>query len=321
MKHWKDLPDTIDNLVRRIEYIGKPIIYTVAITVLGITYTIENYYRLDHHYNLVAQRSITEINGKKQVPLILSTVVFLVTTGTNNYTVPADWSDTNTVAVVGGGGQGGATRASGAKCSGGGGGAYAASTLTGISPGTLVSYSVGTASNDTWFLTSGTLLAQGGSNGNSSLGTAAQGGSASASIGTTKFSGGNSGAATGSGSATGGGGAAGQHGAGKNSLNATTVNSSTSGGAGDNGSGGSSGANGTNFDASHGSGGGGNGVEASSGNLTGGDGGLYGAGGGACAVNSAFGGSASSGQGAQGIIWIVYTPAIVGATRNFGFII
>src|SRR5437870_1075520 len=62
-----------------------------------------------------------------------ATVIFLATTGTNNWTVPGDWnSSNNTIEVIGGGGGGGG-------CSngrgGGGGGAYSKSSSLFLTPG------------------------------------------------------------------------------------------------------------------------------------------------------------------------------------------
>lgn len=48
-------------------------------------------------------------------------VIFL-TSGTTSWTIPADWTSTNSIEVIGGGG--GGRTAAGAAAGGGGGGAY-----------------------------------------------------------------------------------------------------------------------------------------------------------------------------------------------------
>lgn len=268
---------------------------------------------------------------KSKIPVEQSVTVFLTATGSNTYTIPDDWSDTNTIACVGGGGDGGSRRASGARATGGGGGGYSASTITGYTPGASISYSVGAAGGDTWFQSTGTLLAKGGSSGNSgtsgSTTSGGTGGQAASGIGTTKFSGGDGGSVTANVSAaTGGGGAAGQHGDGANGTSTSSVNTDTAGGKGDSTSGGNggtagggNGTDGTNFDASHGSGGGGGGNQGSSGAINGGDGGLYGAGGGGAACSNSISGSATAGAGRQGLIWITYT-AVVAQPFSRGFV-
>jgi hypothetical protein len=96
---------------------------------------------------------------------MVDTVVFLTSTGANTWTVPSDWSDTNTIEVIGGGG-GGARSAAGNGGGGGGGGGYSKTTnLAGLTPGGSVDYFVGaagagatadntngTAGGDTWFV-------------------------------------------------------------------------------------------------------------------------------------------------------------------------
>jgi hypothetical protein len=199
------------------------------------------------------------------------TQVFIVS-GTS-FTLPSDWTATNTIECIGAG-------SNGVNSHGGNGGDYAKIANLADAAGTVESCQVGAVSGsstgDSWFKSTSTVLAKGAF-------------SASTSVGTTTFAGGVGNALGG------GGGAAGPNGAGA----AGTGN----GGTGDNGHGGAGGAagaaggNGAEFDASHGSGGGGgasvgDGLEP---------GGLYGAGGGGTlATNSA---------GTQGLIVINYTPA------------
>lgn len=155
----------------------------------------------------------------------LSKRVFL-TSGTS-WTVPADWSDVNTIDTIGGGGTGGTN-------SGGGGGAYAKIVDLDLTAGNSVSYQIGTAGSDTVFNSSATtcagsptpsVCADGGVIGVSS--TDGTGGTTANSIGTTEYAGGNGGGGS-------GGGAAGPRGAGT----AGTIDDAGTGGAGFGGSGG-----------------------------------------------------------------------------------
>lgn len=279
----------------------------------------------------------------------IAVVTFLVSpTGSNQtFNIPSSWNNLNNkVECIGGGASGGAQ--SGPTfdncATGGGGGAYAAVSPLILTPGGTATYQIaatvagvtnasnGNIGNDTWFNGASfgvsSVGAKGGSAGqhSASSGSAsgASGGLASASIGTTKFNGGNSGSASASGqeSASGAGGAAGPNGAGNNSTASTNANS-TAGGSGDAGSGGSGGSpasgtgagaggNGTEYDASHGCGGGG-GADRSDGDTThsnAGAGGNYGGGGGGAASggNST---SATSGGGAQGLIVVTNVTATI----------
>jgi hypothetical protein len=91
-------------------------------------------------------------------------VVFLTSTGANTWTVPSDWTNVNTIEVIGGGGGGGRPNQANSGGGGGGGAAYSAVTNVTLSPGGSVDYTVGiagtgasannTAGNaggDTWF--------------------------------------------------------------------------------------------------------------------------------------------------------------------------
>lgn len=223
----------------------------------------------------------------------LATQIFL-TVGSGTWTAPPDFSSTNTIECIGGGGGGGDSTTG----KGGGGGAYAKIVNYPGTPGASISYSVGaggsgstapTAGGDSWFGSTGTILAKG------AQVTSGNGGLASASVGTTKYNGGNGG---GSG---GGGGAAGPNGAGGNAT--------SSGGAGDAGFGGAGGAypggaggDGAEFDATHGSGGGGGGSPSQP--PAPGLPGSYGAGGGAYQSTTLGGGVA----GSAGLCVINYVP-------------
>lgn len=236
-----------------------------------------------------------------------ATVTFLTAVTATNWTVPVDWNNgNNKVEAIGGGSSG-----DGPNGRPGAGGAYARSNNVVLTKGASISYTAGNGGNgstaasssaqsglDTTF-NGGTTLAKGSprvSNGR------CLGGLASTSVGDVKFSGGD-----GSTQANGaGGGAAGPNGAG-------SVTTNYVGGVGDAGFGGAggtnprgTGGNGTEWDATHGSGGGGGG---SSNTGNGGNGGNYGAG-----AGGAAGAGQKSGNAAQGIVVITYTPFI--ATFN-----
>ncbi|MDD5145368.1 MAG: hypothetical protein PHF44_00745 [Candidatus Pacebacteria bacterium] len=183
-------------------------------------------------------------------------VVFFKT-GTTSWTVPYDWSSSNTVEVIGGGG-GGFTGSNGAG--GGGGGAYAKVsniTLTGgNSVGMSISATTAAASNgsDTYFCSSTAACA---AIGNSSVKVGAKGGSAGAqltggaggtttsSVGDTKTVGGVGGASNANDPCGGGGGAGGPHGVGAAGGAGHTSGTYGSGGGGGGGGGGSDGISGT----------------------------------------------------------------------------
>ncbi len=221
-------------------------------------------------------------------------------TSGSSWTVPADWNNANNyIDAIGGGGAGGTD--------GGGGGAFARKTNVALTSGSAISYRIGGGTGgDTWFYSSSFILAKGAS------GTI--GGSVATSIGDLKYSGGNGSSATSWGMdpnfyfslGGGGGGAASMYG---------SPNLCASGA--DNGSGGNcvSRPTGHEYDATHGSGlGGGGGYAQSDGlcmNSSGSSGGLYGGGGGGAAVDPdcPWYVSSGGGNGAQGLIVIVYTPA------------
>src|SRR5215211_6809139 len=95
-------------------------------------------------------------------------IIFLTATGQNNWTKPADWTDVNTIEVLGSG-AGGKSNSGGG---GGGGGAYSKSTnVTGL-PGTIpygvgAGGAAGAAGAGSWFngtsVANGTVSANGGS--------------------------------------------------------------------------------------------------------------------------------------------------------------
>ena len=138
------------------------------------------------------------------------TVVYLTTTDTSPWTLPADWPGTaDSVEVIGAGG-------SGTGGGGGGGGAYSKKLNLAVSTNPAFQVGVGgttdVSGTDTWFKSTGDVLAKGGTRGRTSAETdTSPGGAAASGVGDTKYSGG-TGAAGGAGArraASGGGGAAG----------------------------------------------------------------------------------------------------------------
>jgi hypothetical protein len=253
-------------------------------------------------------------------PDVIIGLTFVFATVGPTITLPADFNpSSNQVNVIGSGAPG----LSGAGNSGGNGGAGGAfaqiSNYSAHGAGQAVNVTVG--SGDTTFDSGAVLVAK--------AAAGLIGGSAAASVGSLKFSGGNGGIGiiisndplTGGGAGGGGGGAAGPNGIGNNGADGTGAG----GGAGAAGDGGNTagGANGTTFDATHGSGGGGNGGNpggAGSGGGGGGggggngsDGGLYGAGGGGA------GNGAAGGNFGPGLVAIGYTPASASGSRSYAF--
>ncbi|CAB4123039.1 Concanavalin A-like lectin/glucanases superfamily [uncultured Caudovirales phage] len=270
------------------------------------------------------------------------TKVVTITSG-SSWTVPTDWTNTNTIDVIGGGaggktapGGGGGLNVSGG---GGGGGAWSRISNLILTSGTSVSISVGvggtanTVGGASWFngsnLSVASVSAAGGSVGYGG-GAGGAGGQTSAGIGNIKFSGGGGGNIVGiyNGGGSGGGGAGGPIANGNVGITFTSSTLGSNGGSGDGGSGGAGGGSGsgglgqtgteysittTNPPTTVGSGGGGGGGAGGTSGYAGGGGGLYGGGGG--------GGGAGSdnslgvgGSGANGVIIISYTPAVTATT-------
>lgn len=245
-----------------------------------------------------------------------ATQIFLTDTASSSWPVPSDWNNaSNTIEVIGAGG-----RSIGKNGCGGGGGAYSKISNLSLTPGGSAAYQVGdgtvsattSSSRDTWFSSTGTLLAKGGTGGGpyitNCFGT---GGSAASGVGTTKYSGGagvysSPGGSEDEGGA--GGGAAGLNGNGNDAWNDVGL---MYGGAGDAGFGGASttgAANiGTEWDASHGSGSGGGYGDP------GAPGGQYG-GGASGNADGSHGGPSGLVAGGGGLIVITYTPAPLSCT-------
>lgn len=266
---------------------------------------------------------ITIFTPEHEVRAALSKRVFL-TSGTS-WTVPADWTDVDTIETIGGGGHGGSSTGGGG---GGGGGAYASISNLDLTAGASVTYRV-IATSDTVFNSSATtcagsptpsVCAQGGTN--ASGATNGTGGTAAASVGTTKYSG--------SDGASYGGNAAGPNGAGQAVIG--NADAGFGGANGDAGTdycpdlpteGGPGGVGNPGYEYStisgYGSGGGGgNGGSAGGSGFTGGTGGGGGNYGGGAGGGGAFcgGGSfaGSGGNGAGGLIVITYTSTETGST-------
>lgn len=187
-----------------------------------------------------------------------------------------------------GGGGGGGSYSVGMGGNGGGGGAYSKANSVSVTPGvtytvtvgnggaggdTALGSTIGSDGGDSWFSTTGTVLAKGGTGANYGAGVNGTGGASASSVGDAKFSGGNGGTTP---NATGAGGG-------------SSAGSSTNGnnGAAAGGSGGVGGA------APSGGGAGGNGAQNP---LIVGDAGLLPGGGGGGSGNGAAGGSGASGK-------------------------
>lgn len=216
---------------------------------------------------------------------------------------------------------------------GGGGGAYAFKSGLSVTPGGSVTYQIGTpgaSPANTWFSSTGTVLAEAGVNGDTPT-IGGRGGTSSASVGDMKFSGGNG--ASGNG---GGGGAAGPLGVGRaggagGGGGGAGGGASTAGGASDGGNGpygtGAGVGGGVFYDGGNGTNGGGGGANGSG--TKGGDGGMaamhvttsggvaYGPGGGGGSGRSGSAGGAGGSYGGGGGAVISGT----GGTGGAGLII
>lgn len=166
-------------------------------------------------------------------PITSDAKVVFITSGTT-WTVPADWTNVNTIECIGGG-AGGAINAGSDYGAGGGGGAYSKkNNLTGLTPGGTVTIQIGsggspnTSGSDTWFngasLGASSCGAEGGKAPTNLNKTGGLGGSSASGVGDTKYSGGNGGNAGGGGETggAGGGGAAGPNGDGARGGNLMT---------------------------------------------------------------------------------------------------
>jgi hypothetical protein len=222
--------------------------------------------------------------------------VIFITDGTT-WMVPLDWNnDNNTIEVIGAGGEGTASGTAG------GGGAYAKKNNLSLYPGVTISVQIGqtgSSPTDTWFDSTGTVLAKAGQ-------TGGNGGQSSSSVGDIVYSGGNGGLSlniiTGTLGGAGGGGAAGPFGVGANGGNILNTGLPT-GGAG--GGGADAGYVGTNNNGTTGTNGGNNRLGTGGGIGGGGSGGNgspgLNAGGGGGGNNDRNGGN--GGGGGTGAEW------------------
>ena len=165
-------------------------------------------------------------------------------TGTGSWVCPNGVTQA-TAECWGGGGTGGPATGNPARAGGGAGGQYAIKVVTGLTPGTTYTVTVGAAStaqtatvvagNDSWFNTSGTVIAKGGAGGANATGTSGLGGAGSTTsgIGDTVRAGGSGGAGVAAGTSGGGGGGAGSTGTGASGSSGTQGGAtSLNGGAG-----------------------------------------------------------------------------------------
>lgn len=225
--------------------------------------------------------------------------------GSNCYTIPSDWNNSNnSIEVVGPGGNGrtGTTTGGG----GGGGGGYAKAINQTFTSDSSVSFQIGTGGSGsaTWFSTSGFLSGGAGAN---AVGIAGgSGGAGSGTAASTTFTGGNGGVVTnitGTGGG-GGGGAAGSNGNGGKGGSGQLGSGASTGGGGGGGNGAASGNTGSDGSGSVG-GNGGNGYLGTGGG-TGGSGGVGGnatastGGGGGGGAGNSGGAAFAGGNGAAG---------------------
>ncbi len=193
---------------------------------------------------------------------------------TGTFTVPAGVTQV-TVEAWGAGGRGGARSGSAGGSGGGGGGAYSRKVIT-VTPSSTYTVTVGSGSTtnapggDSWFNTSGTILAKGGNSVDLNIPTAAFGGASASCIGTVVYSGGNGKDGVGGSYGGGGGSSAGTSSVGNNATNATGAVSPSGGGNGGNGR---SSSGGPGIAGNSNGGGGGGSFTTGTGTQTGGSGG------------------------------------------------
>ena len=248
------------------------------------------------------QSPLSNIEKAKAV----DTTVFILN-GTTSWQVPSDWSDVNTIHVIGGGAAGNDGGASGSG--GGGAGAYSTvSNVTGLTGGNNLTVQVGAGGTTdaqsgtvSWFngndCGSSSVCAMGGNGTTGTTGGA--GGNATGGVGTQAAGGAGGNGLSNGDTGGGGGGAAGPNGAGKNGGSA--VAGGGSGGGGGGGADGASstvGANGTtSIGGNGGAGPGGNGI-GTGGNASSGNAGANGGGGGGADTGSGL----TGGNGGAGAV-------------------
>ena len=214
----------------------------------------------------------------------LSVIILLIVYNVSGQTIVTTYSTSTTITVPlgvtsinvqawGGGGKGGSRSTGSGGYGGGGGGAFASSNVS-VTGGSTYTITVGSGSTsnssdggDSWFINNTSILAKGGKTVPNNTSTGGLGGTAAASIGTTKFSGGNG--VNGVTSLYGGGGGSSAGTAAAGSTGLLNAGGIAPAGGGDGGDGAGSNGNG-NIGISPGGGGGG--ALRTGGNPTGGDG-------------------------------------------------
>jgi len=272
-----------------------------------------------------------ELGVKSALAVNPNKTIFITSTASTTWTVPADWNNaSNTIEVIGGGGSG-ANAAASAAGGGGGGGAYAKVSNVTLPAGSDVGIKIGAGGTapgngvagnnggDTWLcnstancggIASSSVVVGAKGGGGGPLDGSGAGGASSTSVGDIKYSGGNGGADCDGGNSGGGGGGAG-------GPNTTSTPKSTGAGGGGHGAGG-----GGDTSPGVGGGGGGNGggsdglqglacAGASSGSGGRGGNNYLGSGGGAAGTAGTNGGGGgggndggSGGAGATSTSWI-----------------
>ena len=249
--------------------------------------------------------------------------VFITASGT--FVIPSDYISLSALHGIGSGANGGAGSFILGGTSGAGGAYSAITTLSGLTASGTAYVKVGAPGDpDTWFNKSSNAAPASTADGILAKGATTGPGSGASSIGTTKFSGGDNGAA-----GAGGGGAGGPAGVGLDGVNGSSTaaggagnNGQTGGGAG--GTGGASATEGgagsiwtqTSDNATAGPGGGGGGGTSANAGHVGKAGGLYGAGGGGGGRGVT---NPAGGAGRQGIIIFQYntgSSASIAATES-----
>lgn len=199
-------------------------------------------------------------------------------TSTSTWTAPFGVTEV-VVEVWGAGGGGGNMTLTNNGAGGGGGGAYSRSTLK-VMPGAVYTVTVGAggvggnAGGDSWFNSTTTILAKGGSGGVVNSGAGASGGLASSGVGDIKYGGGAGGNGSTADAGGGGGGGAGttEDGSVGGNGSGTTPGSGGEGGSSHGGSGGAGGNTNTNGNPGTSIGGGGGGATSTRGSTVGGAG-------------------------------------------------
>ncbi len=258
-----------------------------------------------YNFNLVARDYAGNVTVVATTLTVLPIAVVFLKAGDISYTVPSGVANLR-VHCIGAGGRG--IGGAGGVRNGGGGGAYARKNLIAVSAGNVIPCQIGAAGSevDTWFSSTGTVLAKAGGNGRNSVSGYGLPGLASASVGDAKFDGGPGGGSVDAVSyaGAGGGGTGGPNGAGRTGGNSRD---GAGGGGGANGGGvGAAGVANSLVDNNGAAGGNSRlGSGGGAGGVTGtpaGDGSNGGGGGGGHSATGA-GTSSSGGAGSQDTLW------------------